>query len=216
MAESLLAALTEPEQRFVEEFCKDRNQVRAALAAGLSDSYFAAAQQARTLLKNPQIRTAVRRVFAVQARRLKTAAPDIVREWAAIATADLTDYEVGPGGRLTVAPGVPLFALRAVKKFKQTRTVRTTHRGGELEEEVRTEIELHDKLGALAKLYDHLHGALPAEQDKAGVNVELAARLAALLAARQPQPGGGGVPPGGAAVAAEPGAAGGGVPQPGG
>ena len=58
MAESA-PDLTTQEQQFAEEYCKDRNQVRAALASGLSGTYFGAAQAARALLKKPQIRAAV-------------------------------------------------------------------------------------------------------------------------------------------------------------
>jgi hypothetical protein len=217
MAESAPLDLSPQEQRFVEEYCKDKNQVRAALAAGLSSTYFGAAQAARVLLKNPQIRTAVRRVFAVQSRRLKTEIPDVVREWAILGKSDLTDYVVDDDGRVTTAPGVPRSALRAVKKVKQTRTERLDRQSNELVVELKTEIELHGKDGPLAKLYEHF-GAVPGEE-KAGANVELAATLAALLAARLPAGGGpggtAGPVPGGPAVGAEPGAAGPGVPVPG-
>ncbi len=200
-----LPDLTAAEQTFCEEYAKDRNQVRAALAAGLSNSYFAAAQAARTLLKKPQIRTALRHILRVQAKRLKTEVSDIVREWAGIGRADITDYVVDDEGRVGVAPGVPKAALRAVKKVKQVRTERLSGRGEaqELTVEIRTEIELHDKLSALAKLYEHLHGVLPGEKKE--IPVEVAARLLAYAGAAQPL--GPGPAPGESAVGTEPGAA---------
>jgi phage terminase small subunit len=212
MAESV-PDLTPQEQTFVEEYCKDKNQVRAALAAGLSPTYFGASQAARTLLKNPQIRDAVHAIFRTQARRLKTEVPDVLREWAILGTSDLTDYVVDDKGRVTTAPGVPRSALRAVKKVKQTRTEKLTGRGEaqELTVEVRTEIELHAKDGPLTKLYEHLHGALPGEQAKGGggIPIEHAVEFAEFLAARRLS----GVVPSGVPVVPEDGAAEPGVPE---
>lgn len=203
--------LTPQEQTFAEEYAKDRNQVRAALAAGLSGTYFAAAQAARLLLKKPQIRKAVTHILRVQAKRLKTEVPDVVREWSVMGKSDITDYVVDADGKLDVAPGVPKAALRAVKKVKQTRTERLTGRGEDqqLTVEIRTELELHDKPAALAKLYEHLHGVLPGEKAKE-IPVEVAARLLALAGAHA---AGTGSAPGGDAVGAEPGSAEPGVPQ---
>ena len=207
-----LTDLTPEQQRFVEEYAKDKNQVRAALAAGLSESYFAAAQAARSLLKNPQIRASVRYVLRLQAKRLKTEVPDVVREWAILGKSDLDDYELTPDGRLTTRPGVPRSALRAVKKVKLTRTERLTGRGDgqELTVEHKAEIELHAKEGPLAKLYEHLHGVLPGEVKAEGMSIADAIRLRDELARRgrvagdvqQPVP-----------VVPEAGAADGGVPQ---
>ncbi|AMV25495.1 Terminase small subunit [Gemmata sp. SH-PL17] len=200
-------ALTPQQQRFIEEYAKDKNQVRAALAAGLSDSYFAAAQAARALLKNPQIRNAVKHVFRVQAKRLKMEIPDVIREWAILGKSDLDDYELTDKGRITTRPGVPRSALRAVKKVKITRTEKLTGRGDsqELTVEYRAEIELHAKEGPLAKLHEHLHGVLPGETKGSGVSVELATRILASIGTRGADVGGSG---GGAvpdAVGAEPG-----------
>lgn len=183
--------LTPQQQTFVEEYCKDRNQVRAALAARLSESYFAAAQAARVLLKNPQIRSAIKAVLRVQARRLKMEVPDIAREWAILARSDLDDYEVTPEGRLTTRPGVPRSALRAVKKVKQTRTERLSGRGDAqvLTVEIHTEFELHAKEGPLAKLDERLHGVLPGEKPPAGgIPVEHAIEFAEYLARKRSVP----------------------------
>jgi hypothetical protein len=205
--------------RFVEEYVRDRNIVRAALAAGLSANYKSAAELGRRLLEDVGIRAWVRHVFNVQARRLKTAVPDVVREWAILGKSDLDDYVVGPDGRLTTAPGVPRSAMRAVKKFKQVRTERL--RGDTLTVETRTEIELHDKGGPLKALYDHLHGPLPGETpDGLPSALDTLAEVAAEVMAADPQPG----PPGGTegeatgkpAVGAQAGTAGSGLPQPGG
>lgn len=209
-----LPEITADDLRFVEEYCKDRNAVRAGLAAGLSASYGAAAEKASQLLKKPEIAAWVKRVFRLQSRRLKTELPDIIREWAVMGTSDLTDYVVDDKGRLTTAPGVPRVALRAVKRVKQTRTLRLSGKGDELVEETRTEIELHDKAGPLAKLYDHLHGVLPGDQKPAGgMTIDDAVRLRDELArlARV-----GGDVPGAVPVVSEAGRPDGGVPVAGG
>lgn len=204
--------------RFVEEYIKDRNIVRAALAAELSSTYQAAAEHGRQLLKKPEIRAWVRYVFNAQARRLKTAVPDVVREWAILGKSDLDDYVVGPDGRLTTAPGVPRSAMRAVKKFKQTRTERLS--GDSLTVETRTELELHDKGGPLRALYDHLHGPLPGESADGRIPAaDILGQVAAEVLAAQSESGaaGGtaGQAEGGAAVDPEAGSAGAGLPQPG-
>lgn len=215
MAESA-PELSAQEQVFVEEYAKDRNGVRSALAAGFGKSYTAASEQARQLLQKPVIRYWLRRVWGVQSRRLKTAPSDVVREWAIIGKSDLTDYVVDAEGRVSVAPGVPRSALRAVKKVKQLRTERLTGPPGrqELVVELRTEIELHGKDNALASLYDHF-GALPGGKPEGGgesLGIDVLGRLGALRAARRPEPGGAGPALGPAPVEPEPGAAGGSVP----
>jgi hypothetical protein len=203
--------------RFCEEYAKDRNGVRSAYACGFKGTYPAANEYARGQLQKPVIRDLLRRIWGVQSRRLKTAAPEIVREWAILGTSDLTDYAVDDDGRLVVAPGVPRSALRAVKKFKQTRTER--RRGESVEVEHKTEIELHGKEGPLAKLYEHLHGDLPGEKDTTDAAGVLSL-IDTYLAARQSRPGRGGGTAGdaeGQAGVDQPaGGAGGGVHQPGG
>lgn len=203
------------ELRFVEEYVKDRNATRAALAAGLADSYFPAAMAATRLLKTEKVAAWVKHLFRLQARRLKTEVPDVVREWAVMGKSDLTDYAVDDKGRLTTAPGVPKVALRAVKKFRQVRTEKLHNET--LTVETRTEIELHDKPGALAKLYEHLHGVLPGETPPpaGGLTIDDAVRIRDELARRDRGRVGPDLP-GGVPVVPEGGAAVGGVPQPGG
>lgn len=212
-----LPEISAEHMRFVEEYTKDRNGTRAAFAADLSATYFGAAQAARTLLKNPQIRAAVKHVFGVQARRLRTELPDIIREWAILGRSDLDDYALDAEGRVTTVPGVPRAALRAVRKVKLTRTetLRGTGEGSRIVVETRADIELHDKAGPLKALYEHFHGALPGEQG--ATESDALGRLAALVNARRPVPdragGGGGGPGAGAAVDPAAGAAEPGVPQ---
>jgi phage terminase small subunit len=187
MAESA-PELTPQEQRFVEEFCKDRNQVRAALEAKLSTSYSAASNAAHRMLENPRIREAIKYVLRVQAKRLNMTVPDVVREWAILGKSDLDDYTVDGDGRVTVRPGVPRSALRAVKKVKQTRTEKLTGRGDrqELTVEIKTEIELHGKETSLSKLHEHFHGVLPGEVKQAGgIPIEYAIEFAEYLAAKR-------------------------------
>lgn len=210
-----LPEISAAELRFVEEYCKDRNGTRAALAAGLTADPARAADVAHDAARKPDIKVWIRHVFRLQARRLKTEVPDVVREWAVMGKSDITDYTVDDKGRVDVLPGVPRVALRAVKKVKTTRTMRLSGKGEDaaLVEEVRVEIELHDKNTPLAKLYDHLHGALPGDAKPAGgMTIDDAVRLRDDLArlARV-----GSNVPGAVPVVPEGGAAVGGVPEPG-
>jgi phage terminase small subunit len=183
MGADAIPQLTPQQQTFCEEYAKDKNGVRAALAAGLSETYFAASVTASRLLKTVEIRTAIRRILKIQAKRLKTEVPDVVREWAIIGRADVTDYVTDQDGKVTTAPGVPKAALRAVKKVKQTKTERL--KDSELTVVTVTEIDLHDKLSALSKLFEHLHGVLPGEKPSGGgIPIEYAVEFAEFVAAR--------------------------------
>lgn len=205
-----LPEISEVELRFVEEYAKDKIAVRAALAAGLAPKYGAAAEAASQLLKKPEIKTWVKHVLKVQAKRINTDIPDIVKEWAILGKSDLDDYALDDKGRVTTRPGVPRSALRAVKKVRLTRTetLKGSGEGARIVVETKADIELHDKAGPLKALYEHFHGPLPGEPTAATAGLEFMGRLAALIASRQPAPGaaggdGGGVQ-GGDAVDAEP------------
>lgn len=187
-----IASLIPTHVRFIEEYVKDHNAARAALAAGLSQTYGSAAVIAHKLLKTDKIRAAVRYLKNQQARRLQTSTPHIVREWAILGLSDITNYTVDDDGNVDVKAGVPRSALRAVKKVKVTRTVRKDGRGegADTLEEVRTELELHDKITPLTKLYEHFEGT--AEEAAAR---ELADALRTIVAARNADSGGTGEHP---------------------
>lgn len=156
-----LPELSEQQLLFVQEYVKDRNGTRAALAVGLSPTYFGAAQTAKKLLKNGQIRAWVKHLLNRQAKALKFAPSKVTRNWMLAATADLTYFEVGPDGKLTTAPGVPREYLRAVRKVRQTRTERLGQ-DNTLVIEYRTDLELRDAFGPEQKLMEHF-GAAPGE-----------------------------------------------------
>jgi hypothetical protein len=198
-----LPEISEAELRFVEEYCKDKNGTRAALAAGVSTTYQGARQAASKLLTKPDIKSWVRYLLGRQAKALKFRPSKVLRNWMLAATTDLTYFEVTADGRLTTAPGVPREYLRAVRKMKQTRT----EFGGKVE--VKTEIELRDPFGPETKLMEH-YGELPPEPSGGGMTIEDAVRLRDALARRARL---GGDLPGGVPVVPEGGAADGGVPQ---
>lgn len=156
-----LPEISEQQMLFVQEYVKDRNGTRAALAAGLSDSYQAARKAACVLLTNGNIRAWVKSLLRRQAKALKFAPSKVTRNWMLAATADLTYFEVGPDGKLTTAPGVPREYLRAVRKVRQTRTERLGQ-DNTLVIEYRTDLELRDAFGPEQKLMEHF-GAAPGE-----------------------------------------------------
>lgn len=210
-----LPDISEQQMLFVQEYAKDRNGVRAALAAGFVTSYQAACEQARQLLRKPEIKQWVKSLLRRQAKALKFKPSKTLRNWMLASTADLTYFEVDKDGRLTTAPGVPREYLRAVRKLKQTRTEKLG-KDNNLTVEVRTELELRDPFGPECKLMEHF-GELKGEEAANGPGpLDILGRLAALAVAQQSarerggQPADGGA--GGAAVAPEA-AAGGGVPE---
>lgn len=215
-----LPEVSEQHLRFIEEYCKDKNGTRAALAAGLTSNPQSARVIAARLLADVSIKRWVRKLLREQAKRLKFNPGKVLRNWMLAAHADQHCFVITDDGRLETAPGVPREFIRAVRKWKWTKTVRVKDQGRTLEEETRGEVELRDPFGPECKLMEHF-GALPGEGVKGGgVSVEVVGRILAHFADRLAPGGGGGaaagsLPPGGA-VAGEPGAAGPSLPEPGG
>lgn len=207
-----LPEISEQHLLFVQEFVKDRNKVRAGLAAKLSPTYQGASAAARALLQKPPIKRWVRHLLGQQAKALKFKPSKVLRNWMVAATADLTYFEVDGDGRLTTAPGVPREFLRAVRKVKQTRTETLTGRGdaAQLEVTIKTDIELRDPFGPECKLMEHF-GELE-DKAKPGVSLDVVGRVLAHfadeLAAARDAAGRAAADGGGGAVGGEPGSAG--------
>jgi len=134
--------LTPKQARFAEEYVKDLNGTRAAIRAGYSAN--SADAQASTLLTNPRVGTAIAELK--RKRSLKTAitAERVLKEIALLAFSDFTHYQVDEEGVVTLTPGAPKNAKRAVQAVK--RKVRYAADGSR---EVEVEIKLWDKPGPL-------------------------------------------------------------------
>lgn len=146
-------ALTEKQQRFVEEYLVDLNATQAAVRAGYSEK--TARSIASENLAKPDIQEAVAALKAKRAERLQITQDSVLAELAVIGFANLGDY-LSVDARGVV--GVDFSALgagdlRAVAKLTQ-RHVPGIERDDPGSYE--TKIELGSKVQALKLLGDHL------------------------------------------------------------
>lgn len=222
--------LTQKQRRFVVEFAADGIAVQAYFRAfgrltsqGKPRAYRAAQVESSKLLSNPIIQAEVEAANADYEARTGVTKERVIRELAAIAFSDPDDvYESDPDNGGLPAPkpwaAIPPAARKAIQAAKVKRR-RIKEKGEATQWEVEEiEYRFHSKTDALDKLCKKLGLYGEGKDDEGGgggSNVELLARLAALIAARQPDAGGRGGGAGGPAVGTEPGAAEPGVPEPG-
>ncbi len=225
-------ALTANQKRFIEEYAADRNATQAYFRAygrttskGKRRTYRTAQVQSSKLLSNPIIAAEVGAAQEAYASKVRVSRLRVLQEVAALAFADAGDvYEADAenGGLPRPRPwsDVSPAARRAIQSVKLKRKRLKAGNDGtewELEE---LEYKFHPKADALDKLCKRL-GFYESEGDKtggqSGTTVELAARLAALLAAGgdDPKPEGipGGASPSVPAVGTEPGTTGASLPE---
>jgi phage terminase small subunit len=141
-----MQGLTDLQKRFVLEYLKDLNGKQAAIRAGYApkkaDSY------ASQLLKIPKVQDAVRKQQEKYADRLEVTTEKVLREMASIGFANAGDFfEWGPSGvSLIPKENLTREQMAAVSEASQT----VTESGGTIK------LKLHDKIGALTKLGQHL------------------------------------------------------------
>jgi len=138
--------LTAKQEQFVQEYMIDLNATQAAIRAGYKPS--SAEDIGRQLLRKTPVAAAIARAKAERARRTGFNADRVLEELALIAFADLGEFvEFGPGGiRIKDAEGLDVRMRRAMAEVTETKT----ETGGSLK------FKLHDKLGALKLLGQHL------------------------------------------------------------
>lgn len=135
-----------PDERrriFVAEYLKDLNATRAAIEAGYSAK--TARQAGSRLLSRVDVASAVARAQQGRADRVGIEADAVLREIAAIAFAHMGQYAAWHDDQVTLKDSREVDP-RAVSEVAQ----RMTRYGNNIS------IKLHDKLGALVKLGDHL------------------------------------------------------------
>jgi phage terminase small subunit len=133
-----------PKQRaFVDEYLVDLNATQAAIRAGYAPR--SARQHATRLLANDVISTAIAEGQAKRSERTQITADRVLEELAAVAFAHMGQYAVWGGEKVRLRESDEVDP-RAVAEVKQTVNQFGNNVG----------IKLHDKLGALAKLGDHL------------------------------------------------------------
>jgi phage terminase small subunit len=136
-----------------EAFCHHYAAVHNASAAAERAGYSrkTAGQQGHRLLKDAKIRARVEYLTAQALVNADVEAADVVRELARVGYSDVWNYAIDESGNVTLAPGAPSGASRAVSAIKRkTRTSVT--KDGESVTETTTEIRLWPKVDALEKL----------------------------------------------------------------
>lgn len=157
--------ITAKQQRFIEEYLVDCNATQAAIRAGYSEK---SAQQigAENLLK-PVILTAIDVRRAALSKKLEIDAERVLREYAAIAFAQLTDYvqiATKPHYKFGVHPLTGKLDMIPVGGYQQVTLTDTATLpeyklavlAGIKQGENGIEIKMHDKIKALEALGRHL------------------------------------------------------------
>ncbi len=139
-------SLTQKQALFVREYLKDWNATRAAIRAGYSAR--TANRIGARLLTNVVISTAVEAAKAKALEEVEMEVEDILREYSALASSDITEF-LDERGSLLPASEWPKRARRAVASVKVTKKNLTVG-DGEMDDVV--EIKLWNKNQALDSL----------------------------------------------------------------
>ena len=113
-------ALTPKRRRFVEEYLIDLNAAAAYRRAGYrvrNDNV--AAVEGHRLLSNPNIAAAVAAAQQSRAERVGLAADEVLAELKLVGRSSVWDYRIDDRGNVTLAPGAPAAAIRAVASIKR-------------------------------------------------------------------------------------------------
>lgn len=135
--------LNPKQQRFVEEYLVDLNATRAARDAGYSARR--ASEIGYQLLQHPTVAAAIQQAKAGRSERTRITADRVLEEIAALAFAHMGQFASWHDDSVSLRDSSEVDP-RAVAEVSQ----RLTRYGNNVS------IKLHDKLGALAKLGDHL------------------------------------------------------------
>lgn len=144
-----LRPLTMRQEAFAVAYASHHDATRAAVEAGYSAT--SAPYMASRLVKHSDVTLRVRQLTSEALRQEGTSASDVLREVAAIATANITDVmEWGDNGVVVVRPSSQLSRATsaAIKKVK------ATTRSGDGWSQTTIEVEMHDKLSAARLLAD--------------------------------------------------------------
>jgi phage terminase small subunit len=136
-------------ERFCQEYLVDLSASAAARRAGYSEK--SAGAQGSRLLKDPKILERIEQLQLERAVRTQVTADRVLHELAVVGFSNVDHYQLGPAGGVVLAGEAPPVAMRAISSVKHR--TRTTEDDETIHE---VEYRLWDKVGALAKLGDHL------------------------------------------------------------
>jgi hypothetical protein len=118
--EIALLELAPNQQNFVMAYLTDpTNGSAAARKAGYNGNV---AVRASKLLSYPPVAAAIALGQSLREDRTFITSERTLNELAIIAFSDISNFEVGPGGKIRLKPGVPEYAMRAVSKAEYTVT----------------------------------------------------------------------------------------------
>lgn len=125
--------------------------------------------QASRLLTDPRIIAEIEKRESPTRGRFKLSADRIRREIAAVQHSDMSHYLIGPDGEVTLAPGAPVDAMKAIQSID--RTIRRIPRGANLEPitEVRVRLRLWNKPTTL-RLGTQVRGMIVRRFDPGGTD----------------------------------------------
>ena len=147
--------LNKREERCLLEYFVDLNPVRAAMAAGYSETVahtrafqWVSLRSARN--PKPHLREAIEAKMQERAEKTEITVDEIEAELSIIGKHNIEDYvDIGPDGEIKIKPfpEMPKDASRAIAKIKEVKRVI-----GKGVMEIRTELTFHDKVRALELL----------------------------------------------------------------
>lgn len=105
-------------QKFVHAYLKTGLARQAAIQAGYAEK--GARTTAYRLLRQPAVKAAIKAGQEKAERAAEVTAADVRKELAVIAFSTVKDFVANAEGELTLAPGVPESAWRAVSRIKYT------------------------------------------------------------------------------------------------
>jgi phage terminase small subunit len=148
--------LNASQERFVAEYLVDLNATQAAIRAGYSAK--TAEQQGSRLLRNVQVAEAVAKAMEQRRERTTITQDRVLEELAILAFSDVNHYGVDANGVVTITPGAPKGAQRAISSIKHRITTAGAEGAPIITREV--EIKLWDKPGPLKLAGRHVdvHG----------------------------------------------------------
>ena len=140
-------------ERFCHELVKGASQTEAYLLAGDHGRRTKVRHRASALAKRPEVAARIAALKRAAATEAVVEGADVLRELARLGMANLRDVATWGRDGIEFRPSAELSedAARAVKRVRSRKLVRRTDEG-EVVEEVRLEVELHDKKGALDSL----------------------------------------------------------------
>ena len=145
--------LSPREEEFVAAYVAHGNATKAAESAGYAPG--AARVTGHRLVNRPRVAMAIRIAQNAIASKYKVTAEKVVEGMAIIAFADIRHYAFTVDGGITLSPGAPDVAIRAVRRVKR-KPVSLKGPNGEGVIAYETEFELWNKDSALRNLGEYL------------------------------------------------------------